>query len=95
MQEREVASLIANTAGVSITVDDPAARRTCALSTGYAGDRRPWFVMRFSAGELTALPEALKTRLASGRFHEAYVGACSSHATAPFSSYNLAVLLFP
>ena len=94
VQERQVAGLIANTAGLSITVDDPAARRTCAMDTGYAGDRRPWFVMRFSAGELTALPEALKSRLASGRFHEASVGACSSRA-APFTSYTIAVLLFP
>ena len=94
-QERQVASLIAGTGGLAITVDDPAARQTCAMNTGYAGERRPWFVMRFSAGELNALPEALKTRLASGRFREASVGACSSHATAPFTSYNIAVLLFP
>lgn len=94
-QERQVASLLARGPGLSITVEDPAARRTCAMSTGYAGERRPWFVMRFSAGELTTLPDALKTRLASGRFHEVSVGACSSQATAPFTSYNIAVLLFP
>lgn len=94
-QERQVANLLARAPGLSITVEDPSARRTCAMNTGYAGQRRPWFVMRFSAGELTALPEALKMRLASGRFHEVSVGACSSHATAPFTSYNIAVLLFP
>ena len=94
-QERQVAGLLARAPGLAITVNDPDARRTCSLSTGYAGERRPWFVMRFSAGELTELPDALKTRLASGRFHEVSVGACSSRATAPFTSYNIAVLLFP
>ena len=94
-QERAVAGLISRTPGMSIVVNDPAARETCGMETGFAGPRRPWFVMRFSAGELNALPEALKGRLASGRYRQASVGACSSRAAEPFSSYNLAVLLFP
>ena len=94
-QEQSVASLISQTPGMSITVDDPFARETCAMSTGFAGERRPWFVMRFSAGELDVLPEALKSRLATGRYREAAVGACSTHAAQPFSSYSIAVLLYP
>lgn len=94
-QERAVAGLISRTPGLLITVDDPSARETCAMSTGFAGGRRPWFVMRFSAGELNALPEALKSKLASGRYREASVGACSTHTAEPFSSYNIAVMLFP
>lgn len=94
-QERAVAGLISRNPGMSIVVDDPGARETCAMSTGFAGPRRPWFVMRFSAGELDVLPEALKSKLASGRYRQASVGACSTHAAEPFSSYNIAVLLFP
>lgn len=94
-QERAVAALLSATPGLSIVVSDPAARQTCGMDTGYEGERRPWFVMRFSAGELDALPEALRSRLASGRYHQASVGACSTSAARPFSSYTLAVLLFP
>lgn len=71
-----------------------AARQTCTLSTGYAGSRKPWFVMRFTSDNLNALPSELTNRIASGRFHEAAVGACRA-GSGPFSSYSLAVLLYP
>lgn len=94
-QEIAVASLLGTVGQVTVQVADPAARQTCELSTGYAGPRRPWFVMRFSTGELNALPEQLKTRLASGRYHRASVGACALREAQPFTSYNIAVLLYP
>ncbi len=94
-QESAVADMLSSTPGLSIQIADEAARRTCAMEEGYAGGRRPWFVMRFSTGELDVLPEQLKARLASGKFHEATIGACAIHGAQPFSSYNLAVLLFP
>ncbi len=94
-QERAVASLLAASSHLYVEVADEAARQTCGMSAGFAGSRRPWFVMRFSAGELNALPEALKVRIATGRYRQASVGACSTHAAEPFSSYNIAVLLFP
>ena len=94
-QERAVASLLGASSNLYVDVADEAARRTCAMSSGFAGNRRPWFIMRFSAGELNALPEALKNRLATGRYRQAAVGACSTHAAEPFTSYNIAVLLFP
>ena len=93
-QESAVADLLSAT-GMYVQIADDAARRTCAMSTGYAGPRRPWFVMRFSAGDLNALPDQLRSRLATGRFRSATVGACSTHESEPFTSYNIAVLLFP
>jgi hypothetical protein len=72
-----------------------AARETCARPTGYAGTRKPWFIMRFTSDSLNGLPEELKTRLTSGRYREAAVGACTSNESSPFTSYNFAVLLYP
>jgi hypothetical protein len=65
------------------------------METGYAGARKPWFVMRFTSDSLTQLPAELKTRLASGRYHQAAVGACANSETGNFTAYNLAVMLFP
>ena len=94
-QETAVANLLNATGPLSIEVADEAARRTCALSTGFAGERRPWFVMRFTTGELDVLPDQLRARLATGQFHHVSVGACSARGSRPFTSYNFAVLLFP
>ena len=93
-QESAVADLLSSS-GVNVQIADDAARRTCAMDTGFAGPRRPWFIMRFSTGELNALPDQLRNRLASGRYREATVGACAIRSAEPFSSYNIAVLLFP
>ena len=96
-QETTVASLLEQSGvqvdGKSISVED--ARRTCGMSTGYAGHRRPWFIMRYTAGGLSALPSELQSRLNSGKYHEAAVGACVSTDSGPFSAYNIAVLLYP
>jgi Cysteine-rich secretory protein family len=97
-QEASVAAMVAKT-GVQ-TVDTDAgltavARKTCAMDTGYAGSRKPWFVMRFTAGSLTALPQELKTRIASGKYREAVVGACAGPSSGSFSAYSIAVLLYP
>jgi uncharacterized protein YkwD len=97
-QESAIASLLAKQAPVSL-VHDPeavsAARETCAMSTGYAGMRKPWFIMRFTSDSLSRLPDELKTRLTSGKYHQATVGACASTEQSPFTSYNFAVLLYP
>lgn len=94
-QERAVADLLAQTAPVAVRIGTGEARDTCQLETGYAGSRRPWFVMRFTAGELDELPGELQRRLASGKYHEALVGACPARDTGHFSGYNVAVLLYP
>ncbi|MGI4828798.1 MAG: CAP domain-containing protein, partial [Janthinobacterium lividum] len=98
-QENAIATLLSPSSNlqvqVQVQVADEAARRTCAMNSGFAGDRRPWFVMRFTTGELDVLPDQLKARLASGKFHTASIGACAARGTGPFTSYNIAVLLFP
>jgi hypothetical protein len=96
-QESAIAALVTQP-GLTVLANSPdstaAARQTCAMSTGYAGARKPWFVMRFTSDSLAILPAELKTRIASGRFHQAAIGACTS-STGPFTAYNLAVLLYP
>lgn len=70
------------------------ARQTCTMETGYAGQHKPWFVMRYTASRLNRLPEQLESRIQSGRYHRAVVGACSAdHGS--FTAYNVAVLLYP
>jgi len=97
-QESTIANLIAGSGNVYLASGRDAiadARQTCALGTGYAGTRKPWFVMRFTSDSLNQLPDVLKTRLASGRYHQAAVGACPSDRQSPFTSYSFAVLLYP
>jgi len=99
-QEAAVASLVLRPGLRVLNAEgDPdlmaAARKTCSMETGYAGPRKPYFVMRYTAGSLTALPEPLATRIASGKYREAVVGACKTGDSGPFTSYNIAVLLYP
>ena len=103
-QESSVATLIAtkgiqvaNTLGTDAAAAATiAARQTCTMATGYApGPRRPWFVMRYTSSTLSALPTPLQTRIGSGKYHVAAVGACSTAEATPFTSYNIAVLLYP
>ena len=93
-QEAAVGALLA-TAGIAVRPASRDARVTCALSTGYAGARQPWFVMRYTSASLDRLPEELSARLATGRYHTAEVGACVSGKQTPFTSYSVAVLLYP
>ena len=93
-QEHAVAGVIAQSGmRVSETTDD--ARLTCTMSTGYAGSRQPWFIMRYTAASLNQIPNQLKSRLNSGKYHQAVVGACSTSRKTPFTAYNIAVLLYP
>jgi uncharacterized protein YkwD len=102
-QESTVSTLVADS-GVSVANDLAAevaeaaihsARETCAAGVGYVGARKPWFVMRYAASSLTKLPTTLQSKLGSGRYHQAAVGACSLTTSGPFTSYNIAVLLYP
>ena len=94
-QEGAIANLVAETASLDVQAGSEEARQTCEMETGYAGSRRPWFVMRFTASELDALPGELRSRLASGKYHQATVGACPSRGVGRFTSYSVAVLLYP
>ncbi len=93
-QENAVSALVSAAAPVEL-LDSPEARRTCQMETGYAGARQPWFVMRFTAAELSRLPEELRAKLASGKYHQAAVGACAVREQQAFTAYNVVVLLYP
>ncbi len=93
-QERTVASVIAQS-GMRVAEATEDARQTCTMSTGYAGSRQPWFIMRYTAASLNAIPSQLKSRLTSGKYHQAVVGACPATRKSSFTAYNIAVLLYP
>jgi hypothetical protein len=93
-QEAAVSALLARR-GLQLETAHADARQTCQLSTGYAGQRRPWFVMRYTSSNIDRLPEELSDRIATGNYHVAAVGACIPDRESPFTSYSLAVLLYP
>ena len=64
-QEFAIRALIAQLGKIALaTAPDAtsAARQTCAMTTGFAGPRKPTFVMRFTSSSLTQLPGELKTQ---------------------------------
>ena len=93
-QETTVGGLLAQR-GLRLAGDRGEARQTCEMETGYAGGRQPWFVMRYTSADIGQLPPELTSRLESGKYHLASVGACVNGKQGPFTSYNLAILLFP
>jgi hypothetical protein len=94
-QESAIAELVEIEGRLQLLPNVADARRTCAMPTGFAGDRRPWFVMRFTTGSLDRLPQILRGKLKTGKYHAAAVGACQAQSTGPFSAYDIAVMLFP
>ncbi len=97
-QELVVATLL-NTTGLTIGNTDEQsvanARQTCTMSTGYAGLKQPWYIMRYTASRLDQLPSQIKTRLTSGKYRQAVIGACQPAESGAFSSYSIAILLYP
>jgi Cysteine-rich secretory protein family len=93
-QEITVGELLRRSSSVEVLRTTADARRTCEMGSGYAGATQPWFVMRFTAGDLDKLPATLRERLASGKYRHAIVGACSLDDDEPFSAFKIAVLLF-
>jgi uncharacterized protein YkwD len=94
-QEMAVQSLLERVSTLTVLPATEETRRTCTMETGYAGARKPWFVMRYTTADLTRLPEQLRTQLASGRYHEVQIGACDASDSAAFSSFKFAILLYP
>lgn len=93
-QERTVAEIIARS-GVRVADTTQEARETCTMSTGYAGSRQPWYIMRYTAASINEIPSQLKAKLTSGKYHQAVVGACAATRNTPFTAYSIAVLLYP
>lgn len=94
-QQEDAVGELLTVQGLRLDGSKADARQTCTMSTGYVGKRQPWFVMRYSASSLDRLPEQLKSKLETGKYHEAVVGACVTGKRTPFSGYNVAVMLFP
>jgi hypothetical protein len=97
-QESIVANILAQSGlqianNKSVSVED--ARRTCTMSTGYAGHRQPWYIIRYNADKLSELPSQLQSHLNSGTYHQAAVGACVSTDSGSFTAYGVAILLYP
>ena len=92
-QETAVADVIARQ-NVAITQSDASARKACVEETGSSGTRPPAFVMRYTTSDLGRLPEELRSRLATGSYSTAMVGACPTADSAGFSMYRIAVLLY-
>jgi hypothetical protein len=93
-QESTVASMLQKT-GLALATGSADARQTCTMETGYAGIRQPWFVMRYTAADIHLLPAELTSRIATGKYHKAVVGACVTGKQSPFTSYSVAILLYP
>lgn len=93
-QELTVASLLQAESAIPVRTETDEARRTCGMSTGYAG-KQPGFVMRFTTANLSSLPQTLKARLVSGRYREAAVGACPLNGEKRFTAFSIVVLLYP
>jgi hypothetical protein len=95
--EARVAALI-RVSGVAILRDPSLARQACATDEGMPrteGGEMPRFVMRWQAGDLTQLPQALVDRLASGNYRQAAVGSCPAQVReGAFSAYRVAVMLY-
>lgn len=94
-QEKTVSRLIGEIGPLTVELSRVEARATCVMSTGYAGSRRPAFIMRYTSSTLDDVPAELRRRIESGRYHAALVGACPATDVGPFAAYNLAVLLYP
>jgi hypothetical protein len=93
-QELAVGEALQSRSSVAILPTTADARRTCSMESGYAGDRRPWFVMRYTADDLSRIPSMLEQRLATGKYNAAVVGACPAQGVSNFSAYSIAVLLY-
>ena len=84
--------------GLTILRDPQVARDACSMDRGIpasAGDSRPMFIMRWEDTELSQLPGGLSAQIATGRYHKAAVGSCTSTGTqGTFTAYRIAVLLY-
>ncbi len=71
------------------------ARQTCEMEHGAAGGSKPRFIMRWEGTDLSRLPDVLEQKIATGQYHKAAVGACTSgNPGQGFTTYKIAVMLF-
>ena len=95
-QQEQTVSELLKPYKLALADDTANARESCKMDTGYAGTRKPWFVMRYITSDLSLLPDELKSRLATGKYHQMAIGACEmTGQEKSFSGYSIAVLLYP
>jgi len=95
-QESEVAGLV-KAHGVAILPDPTLARTACSAegTLPHSASRARPSIMYWEGAQLTQLPQDLVNELASGKYHQAAVGSCSSQGQEDtFTSYRIAVLLY-
>ena len=85
--------------GLTLVADQTAARQYCAQDSGGAGHGpSAQFLMRWQSSDISKLPPELESRIASGKFHRASIGACAAKGDTDsgpvFSGYRVAVLLY-
>jgi uncharacterized protein YkwD len=93
-QEATVGAQLDN-AGLNLMPNNRDARNTCATSAGFKGQNQPGFIMRYTSANLDTLPDQLALRLKTGHYHQAAVGACTQNGKGPFTTYSIAILLYP
>lgn len=95
--EARVSALV-RAKGVRVLNDPSVARTACLTDEGMpqAEDGlQPRFIMRWQEADLSSLPQALASRLASGRYRAAAVGNCPAQVTeGAFTAYRVAVILY-
>ncbi len=95
--EQRIATMIA-ASGMKAEGNSVAARQACTTDHGMPQDRgreQPGFVMRWQDTDLKLLPDALKERMRSGKYHRAGVGSCPARgAEGTFTLYRVAVILY-
>jgi hypothetical protein len=99
-QQEETVTQTLSRQGLSVRSDGSTstvaqARLACSMQSGFPGRNKPWYIMRYTADRLDQIPAQLESRIRSGRYHQAVVGACADSNDGPFSAYNIAVLLYP
>jgi uncharacterized protein YkwD len=99
-QQEEAINQVLSRTGLTVgptvqTSSTAQARLACQMDSGFPGQHRPWYIMRYSADRLGQIPPQLEHRIQSGQYHQAVVGACQDGADGPFAGYNIAILLYP
>jgi Cysteine-rich secretory protein family len=92
-QEGRLGALVVSH-GLELLRDRDEARRACASGHEPEGGTRAFYMMRFDTASLDDFPDALNRTIASGRYHQAAVGACANDRADGFGGYRVAVLLY-
>lgn len=91
-QEARVSNLLF-ARGLRSVSATPAARKTCDLDRGWAGEK-PLAVLRYETVDLSWLPDDVAQKVQTGRYHTAEVGACDAGGSTGFTRFRVAILLF-